>query len=75
MSHVSGERFRSFSLGILRMRHPICKIPGQKVHGDWENEGGSYDPFIGDPYEATRAFWRVQRLMARLPFGIRAIIE
>jgi hypothetical protein len=51
MSHVSGERFRSFSLGILRMRHPIFKIPGLEMHGAWENEGGSYDSFIGDALE------------------------
>jgi hypothetical protein len=48
---VSGERFRSFSLGILRMRHPIFKIPGHEMHGGSENEGGSYDPFIGDALE------------------------
>ena len=42
MSHVSGERFRSFSLGILRTRRPIFKIPGRETHDDWENDGGSY---------------------------------
>jgi hypothetical protein len=33
------------------MRHPIFKIPGQEMHGGWETEGGSYDPFIGDALE------------------------